>query len=187
MYISPVRLAGLAAVLVAAVAGGAWIGRSTAPSGVGSPTPSAASTASPSATPSQSTGDDLQSYRLARNTICAGYDGAVGPLRPALVGLYDVGTTPSGRVTAIEALRSISTKLEAMTVELIQLDTPPSIAVDHGRSVARQEDMNSLIRQELDALGRDDLAGAQALDTATEPLDTTIGEFETHYGLVSCP
>lgn len=137
--------------------------------------------------PAQLPGGNTDAYRLARNVICAGYEGEVGPLRPSLAGLYDVGTAPAARAAGMTALTTIATKLEAMTQELIQLETPSSIAVDNGRAIARQEDMNSLIRQELDALARGDLAGAKTLDLATEPLDTAIGEFETHYGLVNCP
>lgn len=185
MYISPVRLAGMAAVLVAAVVGGAWIGRATAPTGVGSPTPSP--TATPTAAPFQSPGAELDAYKVARNAICARYEGNVGPLRPMLPGLYDVGTSPSARVEAIGALTSIVTQLEAMAGELLVLAASPEISADHVRSVARHEDMNSLIRQELVALAADDLAGAQALDLATEPLDADIGAFEAQYDLANCP
>ena len=81
VYISPFRLATMAAALIVAVAGGAWIGRVTAPGGVGGPvtTPS----------PTAPAGVSLNAYRSAHDAICAAYTTQIDPFKAKLKKLYD--------------------------------------------------------------------------------------------------
>ena len=179
MYVSPTRLALMAAALVVAVVGGAAIGRMTAPGGSGAP--------APTATPSGSPADPLIQYRADRDAICARYAAATDPLRPQFEDLYDPEETAADRAPKIAALDAFAAQYDLMVDELAELEAPPQIAADHAAAVARYEAVGSLIHGIVERLNAGDLAGAESLDLATDPIGIEIEQFETNHGLVGCP
>ena len=181
MFISPARLAAMAAVVVVALTGAAWAGRVTAPSGFGGqtlPTPTPAATAEPVT---------LVSYRAARDAICNRYVPEADALKAQLDRLYDPALTAAERAPKVAALTQISTEVTAFVGELAALDVPPALATDHAQNLARYLDIKSLIDQEVPLLQAGKFASAEALDLATGPIAGEIGRFESKYGLVDCP
>jgi hypothetical protein len=180
MYVSPLRLAGMAAVFAVAVVGAAWFGRMTASSGVGG-TPIA------TPTPTASAEATIAQYRAARNQICTRYAAELNPLKPQLNGIYDAATTAADRATKVQALTRIADRADEMIGELQALTVPAAVAADHNTQLARLQDTTSLIRQALARVAAGDLAGAQALDLATDPLSRNVEAFESKYQLAACP
>lgn len=179
MYVSPLRLAGMAAVFAVAVVGAAWFGRMTASSGVGGPV------ATP--VPTQAAEVTLEGFRTARNEICDRYAAELNPLKPQFEGLYDVATSAADRATKMQTLSHFADRADAMIGELRTLVPPASIAADQNTDVAKLEDTVSLIRQVLTRLAAGDLVGGQALDLATDPLSRDVEAFESRYRLHGCP
>jgi hypothetical protein len=186
MYVSPLRLAGLAAAFAVAIAGAAWFGRVTAPAGVGGePTSTpAASVPAPSPESSQAA---MHDYRTTRNEICTRYADELNPLKEQITGLYDTATPAATRAAGIQTLSHIADRLDALIGELRTIPAPPAVAADHVAYLARFQDAVSLIRQELVQLAAGHLAEAQALDLATDPLSRQQEAFENKYGLAACP
>jgi hypothetical protein len=178
MYISPVRLAGMAAVLVAAVLGGAWIGRATAPAGAGGPaTPSASAAA----------GVTIEDYKAARDGICASFTAQIEPFKSKLKRIYDPTLPAADRAIEVQALTDLVGLSEAMTQQLAGLTPPAAVAADHAVDVSNYEQVNGLIRAEFPLIAQGKYDAAQALDLATDPLSADVQSFERRYGLNACP
>jgi len=182
MYMSPLRLAGIAAAFTVAMVGAAWFGRMTASSGVGgTPTESARPSAVASAEIT------IKDFRAARNEICARYAAELNPLKPQLDGIYDAATSATDRAAMISTLRRIADRADAMIGELQTVPVPGAVVADQTANISRLQDTTSLIRQELTRLAAGELAEAQALDLATDPLSRQVEAFENKYGLAACP
>lgn len=184
VYLNPMRLAAMAAALIIAVGGGTILGRLTSPTAPAAPGPTASAT-TPAATEAPTV--TLATYRAARNEICQRYAAQLNPLKDQLGGLYDVATPAADRAASTLALANIVDGAVALIAELERLEVPPSMLADHTTNVARLEDSTSLIRAALARLASGDLAGAQALDLATDPLSRQVEAFETKYQLAACP
>jgi hypothetical protein len=183
VYVSPIKFAAAAAVVAIAVIGGAFFGRMTAPSGVGSPG------TAPSTAPA-ATGDAaaaLVAYRAARDEICTRYTTEANPMKRAAEGIYDPNTTPAGRATKIEALERFVALYGDLIGELRAIDPPPAVATDHIAHVARFEDLRDMIDQIVVVLKEGDLEGAERIDLATEPIAANIEAFEREYVVARCP
>lgn len=179
--LSPYRPLAMAAMLVVAVIGGALIGRLTAPSGVGSPVTTPAQTATSERLVS------LEDYRTARNAICNASTPQVQTLIGQIDKIYDPTLTAAQRAPKVVALSTIASVAEQVVRDLDRLDVPTAIAADHAAQLAYYRSTIALIRQAVDAIGNGDLAGAQALDLATDPNSRAIEGFESKYGLAACP
>ena len=179
VYLSPLRLAGLAAVLTVAILGAAFVGRTTAPSGPGS---------QPSASPSPAAGVvTLEAYRIARSAVCGRYNGELGPMKDDLTDLYDETATDEERAAKAAIVADFANRTEDMVDELDALQAPPDLAVRHALNVDRYRRVVEMLRELGPLLVEGDLAGAQALDEATDPLSAQIAEFENAYDLVNGP
>jgi hypothetical protein len=184
VYISPLRLAGMAAVLIVGVIGGAVIGRATVPSGAGA-VPSPTPTLQP--TPTEDPDAAYRAYTDARDEICDRYVGETDPLRPQFENLYDPAESAADRAPKIAALAAFATKYDAMIAELGALDAPAVVAIEHATNVARFDAEAGLIDGIVERLNAGDLAGAESLDQATDPISSDIGAFEAQRGLHACP
>ena len=178
MFVSPSRLALMAAALVVAVLGGAMIGRMSAPGGSGAPAPTPTGSPVP--------GDPLLQYRLERNTICNRYFSEAESFKVRLPNLYSDDLSDEERAEKVDALEQVRRLLGAQAAELAALDPPAQIASLHARSVAQFEDINRLIDESLRLLGEGNLAGAEAVDLATDPIAAEIGSFEEAFELAPC-
>lgn len=184
MYVSPIKVAAAAAVVAIAVIGGAFFGRMTAPSGfAGQPSP--APTATPAPTPDAEA--LFLAYRDTRDAICERYDQQTLPLRPQFENLYDPGESATERAPKVAALDAFATAYDAMVAELGALVAPPDIAAEHAADVARYDAVAGLIHGIVERLNAGDLAGAESLDLATNPISADISRFETRYVLRNCP
>ena len=148
--ISMTRVTALAAVLVVALVGAAWIGRITAP-GVGVPTVSPSPVATAQATAATTT---LESYKLAHDEICMRYRGQQEPLKPLLDGLFDEELPEDERTLKAGVLRGYVNTAEAMVAELAGLLPPPEIAAEHEEMLFNWRAVNGLIRDALSKLAR---------------------------------
>jgi hypothetical protein len=179
MYVTPIRLAGIAAAFAVAIVGAAWFGRMTAAPGVGGP--------GPSPTPSATAEVTIAEYRAARDEICRRYGAELNPLKPQMDGIYDPEAAPADRAAKAQILAHYADRNDAMIAELRALRVPSSVAGDHNASVTQAEDSSDLIRGAVSRVEAGDLAGAKALDLATDPLSRDIEAFERKYGLAACP
>jgi hypothetical protein len=181
MILTSSRLLTAAAFVLIAVVGAGVLGRMTAATGVGTlPAGSLVSSPSPSA-------PTIESYRAARDAICARYSASGAPLKSQLSGIYDARTPSGQRSSKIDALTQFLRLSKSMTAELAKLVAPPEVAADQAADVAHFQDVNLLIAQELPLLGAGQLAQAGAIDQSTDPLSRQIGTFESRYGLAHCP
>ena len=139
MLISPARLAAVAAVLAMAVIGGAWIGRTMAPSGGGTPT------ATPAPTAATQGDDPVAAYRSARDSICSTFTAQLDPLKGLLDRLYDPTLPAADRVTRIGALTSIVNGADAMIVALDRLAVPTALVADNAANLTRNRDVVGLV------------------------------------------
>ena len=180
MYMSPLRLAGIAAVFAVAMVGAGWFGRTTAPAGgVGG---------EPSPTPSQiAPVVTLESYREARDAICHRYVPEADALKAQLSGITDPGLAPSERAAKVDVLRQLAEQGDAFIAELAALDVPDALVREHAANLANYRDIMALIRRVGGLVTTGDLAGAAAVDAATDPVAGAIGAFERKYRLVDCP
>jgi hypothetical protein len=181
VYLSPFRLATMAAALVVAVVGGAWVGRATAPGGVGGAVTTPAPTES-----TAPAGLSLEAYRSAHNALCQTYAAQLAPLNAKLKRIYDPTLPAADRAIEVQALINIVALTEAFADEIGKLQPPPSIAVDQTVYVSNYQHIAALIRLEFPLIERGDYAGAEALDQATGGF-REIGEFEQSNGLTACP
>ena len=181
MHVTPLRLAGVAAGFAAAIIAAAWIGRITAPLGVGSaPSPTPVPTAVASAEVS------IDEYRAARTEICTRYGGQTAPFKAQLDGLYDPTLSDTARMPKIAALSQIVSLGDQANAEIEAIPAPASLAVDVALANDRARQQGVLLHGELDRLAAGDLAGAESLDKATDPLARQIEEFLQQYRLDAC-
>ena len=182
MYISPFRLATMAAALVVAVAGGAWVGRITAPSGPGGPaaTPSASASAAPD-------GLSLDDYRSAHNAICVTYASQIDPFMSKLSRIYDPTLPAADRAIEVDALTNIVALTDSMLAEIRRLDPPASIAVERAVYLSNYQHITALIRLQFPLLAQGAYADAERLDVATGPSSSDVEAFEQANGLTACP
>jgi len=179
MYISPLRLAGMAAVVSIAIAGAGLIGRATAPNQAGG---------HPSAAPSPvATEVMLESYRVARDAICERYEALVDPLKPQLDGIYDPELPEGDRLTKTAALAAIGDGFDAMIAELAALPVPAEIAEQHAENLADWNAVLRLIREAVGDVQAGDLVNAERMDRATDAFSEDIISFERSFRLKSCP
>jgi hypothetical protein len=182
MYITPLRLAGMAAVFAIAVLGAGYVGRVTAPAGGVGGEPSPAPTASASGGAAT-----IAAFRAARNAVCARYVPQADALKAQLAGMYEPSLPAAQRAAKVLALRQIADQGDAFVAELAALDVPPALAQDHAANLTNYRDILSLIRHELDVLATGDLVAAEAIDLATDPIARSIYLYEQHYSLDDCP
>ena len=172
--------AAMAAVLILAVIGAVWIGRSTASIGT-QPTP-----APTSSQPAPPTGITVAQYKAARDAVC-------GPLNAQLITLNDAGasfhpdTNPGDIPATIANLDAIVALGTAEIAALSALDTPASIASEHAADVTRHGDSMALLSEAAAKLRAGDVTAALALANATEPISRLEEAFESKYGLAGCP
>jgi hypothetical protein len=180
MYVTPIRLTGIAAVLAAAIVGAAWFGRMSAPAGgVGG---------QPAPTPSQiAQVVSLESYREARDAICHKYVPEADALKAQLSGITDPGLPQSERAAKVDALRQLAEQGDAFVAELAELEVPDALVAEHAANLANYRDIMALIRRVAGLVTTGDLAGAAAVDAATDPVAGAIGAYERKYRLVDCP
>ena len=184
MYLSPFKIATAAAVVAVAMVGAAYFGRATAPGGVGGqPSPSPAGT--PAATPDAVA--IFESYRDARDQICDRYRSQTDPLRPQFEDLYDPGETAQERAPKVAALSAFALEYHRMVDELADVQAPAEIADDHAAIVAKYDAVAGLIDGIVARLNAGDLAGAEAIDNATNPIAEEIEQFESRNVLSGCP
>lgn len=185
MYISPLRLAGMAAVLVIGVIGGAVLGRMTLPSGAGGPgdTP----TPAPTVAATQDPASARAAYRAARDAICARYGAELNPLKQDFERLYEPTLTKAERAAIVEDLRTFVERAESMAGELGGLEAPGDLVAGHAANVANFENMHLLIREMLARFAVDDLAGAELFDLATNPINEEVLQYEQDVALLNCP
>jgi hypothetical protein len=181
---STARLLGAAAVLIVAVAGAAWIGRSTA--GVGGPS-STQSSASPAPTPTPSApAVTLESYRAARDAYCK-------PANTRLIALNAQGDKldPAGsaadRVAMISILQQIIALGDEEIAHLSALDAPPEMAADHAIDIVHHQDSVALLREMLTLLEAGKVTEANAVSDATQAMSSADEAFEAKYSLAGCP
>ena len=182
VFCSPLRLAGLAAVVAIALVGGAYIGRATAPGGVGGQ-PNPAATASPSDDASPA----VDAFRATRNAICARYGTEIGPLNEEFRDLYDPDLTAGERAPKVAALETFIQQYERMIDELAALEPPAILARDHSMNIAKFEDLASMVNAILARVADGDLVGAEGIDLATEGVAADIEQFESRNVLEPCP
>ena len=186
MTFSIARLVAVLAILVVVVGGGAvWLGRSTA--GVGAPnatqSPPSPSPATPSPSPN---GPTLQSYRAARDAICA-------PLLQQIIALNDAGatlhpdTTPGDLAASIANLEGVIALGEGEIASLATLMPPAAVAADHAADVTHHRDTLAVLKEALAKLRAGKVAEANAIADATKPLSGAEGAFEGKYALGGCP
>ena len=172
--------AALAAVLILAVIGAVWIGRSTASVGT-QPTP--APTSSQSAPSAEIT---VAQYKAARDAVCR-------PLNAQLITLNDAGasfhpdTNPSDIPATIANLDAIVALGTTEIAALSALDAPASMAAEHAADVTRHGDSMALLSEAAAKLRAGDVTAALALANSTEPLSRLEEAFENKYGLAGCP
>jgi negative regulator of sigma E activity len=188
MTFSLTRLAAAAIVLIAVSAGIGWVGRANvdSPSGVAGPTvPTAAPTTT--SAPSSSVGTSLESYRTARNAICAQLTPQANDLKAQLDRAYDPSLSPAVRATKLQALEQFLDLDSGMIARLDLLDPPSDVVAEHASDLATHRANHAVIGQEITMLRVGKLAEAKALDDSTDVINQAGRNFETKYGLVRCP
>jgi hypothetical protein len=178
---SPMRAAALTAALVLGLVGGVFVGRLSAPAGVGGPQQT------PAATPTAAAGATIASYRAARNAICKAYLPRLQEQNNLLDRLYDPALSEAERAPKITALQTIVSIVDQTVTELEGLEVPADMLQDHAAQVVHYQGTISLLRQAIAAIRSGDLSAAQALDLATDPNSRAIEAFESKYGLAACP
>jgi len=172
--------AAMAAVLILAVIGAVWIGRSTASIGA-QQSPAPTSSPSPPAA-----GVTLAQYKAARDAVC-------GPLNAQLITLNDAGasfhpdTNPADIPATAANLEAIVALGTTEIAALSALDVPASIAAEHAADVTRHGDSLALLSEAAAKLRAGDVTGGLALANSTEPLSRLEEGFENKYGLSGCP
>jgi len=174
--------AAMAAVLILAVIGAVWIGRSTASIGT-QPAPAPASS-QPAST--AAAGITVAQYKAARDAVC-------GPLNAQLITLNDAGasfhpdTNPADIPATAANLEAIVALGTTEIAALSALDVPASIAAEHAADVTRHGDSLALLSEAAAKLRAGDVTGGLALANSTEPLSRLEEGFENKYGLSGCP
>jgi hypothetical protein len=172
--------AAMAAVLILALIGAAWIGRSTASVGT---EPSLAPTYSPSATVA---GVTLAQYKAARDAICTPAINQVIALNTAAESFHP-DTSPGDAGPLADNIEQVIAVASAATNALAGLTPPPTLVTEHAVDVARHRDGLAIIGEVVARLRAGDIAGANAIDAATARISGQQEAFEQKYGLAGCP
>jgi hypothetical protein len=174
--------AAMAVIVVIAIAGAGWIGRSTASVGAqSSPTP--ASTPRPTARVAT-----LAEYKTARDALCD----AAWPQRQALddrigSGLTDPSTPQYDRTSKLFALEQEMDFEHSLYSQILALDLPPDMASDQAAWSANVSGIFAIVQQEIELINNGKYAEAAAVDLTTNPLARAAESFETKYDLKPCP
>lgn len=182
---SMTKLAAIAAALVLALAGAAWIGRSTAQD-VGGPSGSLATAPSSIATPGTPP-VSLESYKAARDEICLRYRPELNPLKIDVMNLYDPDLSEADRADKVVALATAVDTIEAMADELRRLAAPSELAAEHRDDVANWDAQVVLFHAALTKIDEQDLAGAEADDAAADVFAERIAAYESTNRFLACP
>jgi len=183
---STARWVAAAAVLVVAVAGAAWIGRSTAGVAAPAPTASPSPAATPTASPSGSSAATLATYRAARDAYCT-------PANNQLITLNNQGgrLNPAGSAADRAAMIGILQQTVALgddeVAHLTALEPPASMAVDHAADVVHHQDSLAILREVLALMQAGKVTEANAVAEATVTLSSSEQAYEARYGLAACP
>jgi hypothetical protein len=168
--------AAMAAVLILALIGAAWIGRSTA---------SVGTQPSPAATPA---GVTLAEYRAARDTICD----AAWPQRQAFDarigdGLTDPATPPAERATKLAALAEEMTFERNLANQVHGLAIPAALHTDEAVWWSTVDPALAIIEQEIALIQQGKFSEADAVDQAIVPLSSAAEAYKAKYNLKPCP
>jgi hypothetical protein len=161
--------AAMAAILILALIGAAWIGRSTASVGTG---PSQ----TPAISPATDSGGQLQAYRAAYAAVCASVS-----LPP------DPGPSPAPEkmVAFLQATIAMGND-EAARLEALQ--PPPDLVKDHLANIQTLKDVLALLNHMIDLIEANKLDEVATVDEATGPLNSFREQFAAKYGLsTACP
>jgi hypothetical protein len=159
-----------AAVLILALIGAAWIGRSTASVGTG---PSQAPATSPAATPASVT---LAQYRAAFAAVCASIT------RPSEPG---PSPSPAELVAFLQATIAMGND-EAARFEALQ--PPPDLVTDHLANIQTLKDVLALLNHEIELIQANKLDEVATVDESTGSLNRSREQFAAKYGLsTACP
>ena len=172
--------AAMAAVLILALIGAAWIGRSTASVGTG---PSQAPASSPAATPA---GVTLTAYKAARDAICTPAITQVIALNQQAADLHP-DTTPSDMSALAANIQQIIAIGSATADQLAALEPPASMTAEHQADVYRHRDAIVLLGEAVAQLNAGNLTKANAMLDATDPLSRIEEQYEQKYGFAGCP
>ena len=173
------RVAVAAIIIAGAAIGGGLIGRAT----VG-PTPAAHPTPSPSSAASAGT---LEAYRAARNALCEQAMLDNEPNAARYDRLWESGATAAQIAEGIQGIKDYTDLARALVDDLEAL-VPPSDLIDgHRAYLTRYRDNRTLLLYENTLLESGDMAGAQAVDVATNPIADQMGAFENQHTLSHCP
>ena len=183
MIISMGRLVAAAAIFILAVVGAGWIGRASAP-GVGGPGPTPVSTPSASPSPTQPT---VASYRSARDAICNAAIAQGQQNNDAFSNPYDPGQTAAERNAKADALQHIVDFGQTLRAQISAIPVPPEMASDLSAYLARGEDNQAILEQEIVLLRAGKYSEAQQVDLLTDPINRVAEQFEQKYGLAPCP
>ena len=130
----------------------------------------------------------LESYRVARNTICAAarrerqaFDARIGS------GLYDPATPAADRAAKLTAFEDFAAWAGQLVDKLDGLAVPSSMAVDESIAIADGRATLVLIREQFPLIQAGRLTEAQAIDQMTDPLSRSAERFERKYALEPCP
>lgn len=191
MIISMGRLVAAAAIFLVAVVGAGLVGRASAPAGGGdvrpSPIPSPSASPSPIPSPSPSTGPTVASYRTAHNAMCATARATSPNLNNQLEGIYDPKLTKAQRAAKIAVLQQIVDFGESLRSQTAAIPAPPEMKSDIAAVLARSEDNQAILEQEIGLLKAGKLSEAQQVDILTDPINRMAEQFEQKYNLDPCP
>jgi hypothetical protein len=177
-------LALAATLVVVAVIGAGFVGRSTASVG-GVPSPSPARTEAPSPSAHVAT---LAEYRAARDAICDAawpqrrdFDAQIGD------GLTDPRTPAAARAAKLAALQAEMSFERNLLSQTLALDLPPNMAADEAAMAANLNGIFAIVDQEIQLIRDGKYAEATAVDLTTDPLARAAEGYESKYGLRPCP
>jgi hypothetical protein len=173
--------AAMAAILILALIGAAWIGRSTASVGT-------APTQIPSPSPATTDGVTLAEYRAARDAVCD----AAWPQRQALDarigdGLTDPATPPAERATKLAALAEEMTFERNLANQVHGLAIPAALHTDEAVWWSTVDPALAIIEQEIALIQQGKYSEADAVDQAIVPLSSAAEAYESKYNLKPCP
>jgi hypothetical protein len=176
-------LAAVAAIVIVAIVGAGWVGRSTAAiGGQATPAPTGVTSPSPAAV-------TLTAYRAARDALCT----AAWPQRQALDarigdGLTDPATKPADRAAKLVALQEEMAFERGLYNQLLGLDAPAELESDLAAWSANVDGIFAIVvDQEIPLIQDGKYSEAAAVDLTTNPLARASEAFETKYQLKPCP
>ena len=182
MIISTGRLLTAAAVFVIAVVGAGWLGRASAPlPGATGPSPSVAPT------PSASAGPTIESFRAARNAICVGARPSAAALNDAFSDPYRPGQTKAELEASAARLQDIVDFGVSLRAQIAAIPAPAEMATDIAAVLARSQDNQAVLEQEIVLLKAGQVSEAQQVDQLTDPINRMAEQFEQKYSLEPCP